>query len=107
MKLFQNEAYITNDLANENIFAFSLSAWARKVGELAMGMSDKAQSKREHARRSPLMTLLRYCVNGLKSTWDLSKMTDPDHWRFCILNLISISMCFALGYHLDVSVYTP
>merc|ERR1719171_2934356 len=35
LKISQSQPYVTRDLSNENIFAFSLACWARKIGTFA------------------------------------------------------------------------
>jgi hypothetical protein len=94
---------ITEELANERMFVFALSLWARKTSDLASAM---AEMKLEHAHA--FLSFRLATKTGLESTWAPSKMWgNAEHRNFALRNTISISFCFLIGLNANYSIFKP
>merc|ERR1712048_1223895 len=77
---------VSEDLAEENIFVFSLSFWARKMTDFADEMCSHADST---LGAGYVMSLWRSAQQGLCSTWSPYRISDIEHLKFALRNFIS------------------
>jgi len=85
---------LSQDLAEENIFAFSLSFWARKVTDMAERTAEFCKGHRKRC----CATIASNAYAGLVATWSPRRMFEREHREFALLNLISIGVCFLMSY---------
>mmetsp|Transcript_32757 Transcript_32757/g.102585 ORF Transcript_32757/g.102585 Transcript_32757/m.102585 type:complete len:549 (+) Transcript_32757:2-1648(+) len=100
-KFHQAAPDVSMDLAEECIFAFALSFWARKVADLAERMAERSEGGDVGCVRLNMNTfkeLLRSLWNGLADTWSPRRMFEVEHLKFCLRNMLSISFVFMLSY---------
>lgn len=109
----EHQPYVSIDLANENIFIFALSAWARKTLDFAEKFfpeTEQPRVGRASKYSSFAHSAISHTVKGLQGLWSLGGRSPKelnDHLRFCFTNLATILTCFVFGYYVSGSVYKP
>lgn len=89
--------YVSQDLANENVFIFALSAWARYVSDFADQVDDIYRNMTEgHGCCHAFLMTFKGLFHEVIKMYAPSGMTR-DHLIFAVRNMISITLCFVLG----------
>mmetsp|Transcript_29844 Transcript_29844/g.64595 ORF Transcript_29844/g.64595 Transcript_29844/m.64595 type:complete len:853 (+) Transcript_29844:2-2560(+) len=103
LKAFQSaKPSVSDDLADEQIFVFTLGLWARKIREFA----NRLINMLGQGKSSMHLRLFRAICNGVQATWRFRDMSDKEHVKYAMRNWLSISVCFILGYYLHGSIFT-
>jgi len=93
---------ISKDLTNEITFAYALSVFAKRVAEFAGEFGEGGDKK----PRGAIKILCHFGWKGFQQTWSVKAMCAKDSIGFAVRNLISISLCFFLGYWPYFSIQT-
>jgi len=109
----KSEQCVARHFSHENMFCFILSAWSRRCTRFA------EKAIKDDAPVSPIRTFLCSFTNVFETDRVVDQgpggggnlCSDVEHLKFCLRNLTSIVLCFALGYYLPASfkgtVFTP
>jgi hypothetical protein len=98
--------HITEELANERIFVFAVSLWARKATDLASMMAEQEDLDCKDA--GFIQSICLALKTGFKNTWAPSKVIgNAEHRNFALRNTISISTCFLIGLYANYSIFKP
>eukprot|EP00927_Polykrikos_kofoidii_P085155 TRINITY_DN9180_c0_g1_i1.p1 TRINITY_DN9180_c0_g1~~TRINITY_DN9180_c0_g1_i1.p1 ORF type:complete len:1028 (-),score=164.16 TRINITY_DN9180_c0_g1_i1:253-3336(-) len=98
---------ISMDMADEYAFVFALSAWARCIEDFS-AVVDKVVERRccLCGMFSWILRTIWEFVRGLFSIFTISCITHKERRSFAIRNTLTITLCFLIGFKVDVSVFT-
>jgi len=91
----QRLQHVSEDLSNENIFVYALSVWAARITAFV-----------ENRLLAPDGPPAPRAGVGWRGLWSPAKMLEHHHLSFCGRNLISIIICFLMGYYFQGSIFT-
>lgn len=97
---------ITEGLADECVFAFALSASARKIADLAQRLATPSEGDQRgcfkrwaKAGCSCFTQIFHLTFKGLAATWAPSRICKASHLQFAGRNFLSISLCLVIGIY--------
>eukprot|EP00928_Gymnodinium_smaydae_P082711 TRINITY_DN66004_c0_g1_i1.p1 TRINITY_DN66004_c0_g1~~TRINITY_DN66004_c0_g1_i1.p1 ORF type:complete len:670 (-),score=104.05 TRINITY_DN66004_c0_g1_i1:164-2173(-) len=101
---------VSEDLAEECIFAFVLSSWSRKMSDFAdhiCDSSEASQSNKWIENRGLFAEVLAAVRSGFFATFAPKDVLEVEHLKFAARNFVSIALCFTMGYVLKGSFFEP
>jgi len=91
---------VSDDLSEENIFAFALSFWARKMTDFAENIAEYslADATFWQRRANWCRDMGSALWSGLMAVWSPKKLCEVEHLKYCFRNWVSISLLFIFSY---------